>query len=104
MAPRGFYKSTLDCFKKTLKWEGVKGFYSGIWSPLAGQMFFRATSFATFHNTALLLQRMSGNIPSGFGSLNELETVAYVDNVRTANTLLVAGAVTGFAISFVEVR
>lgn len=35
----------LDCFRKTMQWEGVRGLYKGVSSPLAGQMFFRATLF-----------------------------------------------------------
>ncbi len=35
-APNGFYTGTMDCIKKTMKWEGAKGFYTGIQSPLAG--------------------------------------------------------------------
>lgn len=36
-APEGFYGGTVDCIRKTLKWEGVQGFYTGIQSPLAGE-------------------------------------------------------------------
>jgi len=43
------YKSTVDCVKKTYKGEGFSGFYAGVGSPLMGQMFFRAGSFAAFH-------------------------------------------------------
>jgi len=46
-APNGYYKGTIDCVRKTIANEGFKGFYSGIYSPLAGQMFFRAVSFST---------------------------------------------------------
>ena len=38
----------MDCVKKTLQWEGVPGLYKGVTSPLAGQMFFRATLFSAF--------------------------------------------------------
>lgn len=36
-APNGFYSCTIDCVKKTVQWEGVSGFYAGIWSPLYGK-------------------------------------------------------------------
>ena len=30
------YKNMTDCIKKTIKWEGVGGFYKGFISPLWG--------------------------------------------------------------------
>lgn len=42
------YGGAIDCFKKTLKWEGIPGLYKGVASPLVGQMFFRATLFSAF--------------------------------------------------------
>ena len=30
------YKNMTDCVKKTIKWEGVSGFYKGFISPLWG--------------------------------------------------------------------
>merc|ERR1719364_502643 len=35
------YSGVVDCFMKTLRWEGVGGLYKGVTSPLVGQMFFR---------------------------------------------------------------
>jgi solute carrier family 25 carnitine/acylcarnitine transporter 20/29 len=42
------YNGLVDCFKKTIKWEGVSGLYKGVSSPLIGQMFFRANMFFAF--------------------------------------------------------
>ena len=42
------YNGFVDCFKKTLKWEGISGFYKGMLSPLVGQIFFRAIMFLTY--------------------------------------------------------
>lgn len=42
------YQGLVDCFKKTYQWEGIGGFYKGVASPLAGQIFFRATKFFSF--------------------------------------------------------
>jgi|LauGreSBDMM110SN_4_FD.fasta_scaffold60559_1 solute carrier family 25 carnitine/acylcarnitine transporter 20/29 len=81
-APEGYYKSTIDCVKKTYKHEGIRGFYSGIGSPLLGQMLFRAISFASFFHSTKLLQG---------------------EKSRPSNSdLLTAGAITGFIISFIE--
>ena len=44
-SPSGFYQGTMDCVRKTVRKEGFAGFYSGVMSPLVGQMFFRAFSF-----------------------------------------------------------
>lgn len=35
-APNKFYSGTIDCVRKTYQWEGLRGFYAGICSPLAG--------------------------------------------------------------------
>eukprot|EP01039_Chlorochromonas_danica_P009159 gene9157-10110_t len=81
-APTGFYRGTVDCVKKTLRWEGYKGFYAGILSPLAGQMLFRATSFTSFHQSVKI-------------QTDGLEK-------PTATQLFRSGAFTGFVIAFVE--
>ncbi|KAK2151998.1 hypothetical protein LSH36_342g00022 [Paralvinella palmiformis] len=49
------YKGLLDCFLKTLKWEGIGGLYKGIGSPLVGQMFFRAVLFTSYHQITVLI-------------------------------------------------
>lgn len=33
-----FAGGAIDCFRKTLQWEGVPGLYKGVTSPLAGQV------------------------------------------------------------------
>jgi len=78
-APPGFYSSTIDCINKTIKWEGLSGFYKGMFSPLGGQMIFRSISFSSF---------------SFFSSL-ELSA----DSTRR---YFIAGALTGLCISVVE--
>lgn len=42
------YSGVVDCFQKTIKWEGVSGLYKGVSSPLVGQMFFRANLFLAY--------------------------------------------------------
>eukprot|EP01038_Epipyxis_sp_PR26KG_P009501 gene9501-12799_t len=85
-APPGFYSSTFDCVKKTFQWEGLGGFYSGIISPLLGQMFFRAASFTTFHYSVRSLQ-----------SLKTEQT-----GRNSALQLLLSGGMTGIVIAFIE--
>jgi solute carrier family 25 carnitine/acylcarnitine transporter 20/29 len=82
-APPGYYRGTWDVVKKTIKVEGAKGFYSGVMSPLLGQMFFRAVSFMTFFSTVRTLNGGSEKLP-------------------TTASIVGAGAATGFLISFIE--
>ena len=42
------YLGVVDCFKKTIQWEGFQGLYKGVSSPLIGQMFFRANLFLAY--------------------------------------------------------
>jgi solute carrier family 25 carnitine/acylcarnitine transporter 20/29 len=81
-SPRGFYKGTLDCVTKTWRWEGVGGFYAGMWSPMMGQIFFRAISFTTFY-------RALNHVSEGCERPSPAQYMA-------------AGAATGVVISFVE--
>jgi solute carrier family 25 carnitine/acylcarnitine transporter 20/29 len=84
-APSGYYRNTIDCVKKTIQGEGPYGFYRGVYSPLYGQMFFRACSFGTFYPVVSFLNNRAGT-----------NTLAY-------NQLFLAGGFTGFVIAFVEV-
>jgi solute carrier family 25 carnitine/acylcarnitine transporter 20/29 len=84
VAPTGHYTGTLDCVQKTFQKQGIRGFYSGIGSPLIGQMIFRATSFGTFYYSVKILNKNDDY------------------SIPTARNLMIAGAITGFAISFVE--
>ena len=81
-APNGFYSNTIDCVQKTFNQEGFRGFYSGVFSPLYGQMFFRAASFATFRFM--------------------INTLSVDDSPPAASKLMFAGAFTGLCISFIE--
>ena len=83
VAPKGYYKGSLDCVRQTLRAEGLSGFYSGMSSPLMGQMVFRAASFTTFHAT---LQRLRG----------------LSDSSTSVGNLMAAGSITGIVIAFIE--
>lgn len=90
-APKGFYSGTIDCVRKTMKWEGFSGFYSGIYSPLLGQMIFRACSFSIFHFTSRSLINTFDN--------NNNNSIHKETNIAP---YIIAGGITGFAISFIE--
>eukprot|EP01087_Luapelamoeba_hula_P003329 TRINITY_DN13136_c0_g1_i1.p1 TRINITY_DN13136_c0_g1~~TRINITY_DN13136_c0_g1_i1.p1 ORF type:complete len:338 (-),score=37.24 TRINITY_DN13136_c0_g1_i1:46-1059(-) len=42
------YSGAWDCVKKTVQWEGIRGFYKGVASPLVGNMFIRGINYYTF--------------------------------------------------------
>ncbi|KAK8793528.1 hypothetical protein WA158_004887 [Blastocystis sp. Blastoise] len=80
-ADNPIYKGTLDCVRKTQKLEGLKGFYKGCASPLVGQIFYNAVQFLAF------------------GQVKQ----AMIHGPRLSiKESLVAGAVTGVAVTFVE--
>ena len=81
-SPRGFYKGTLDCVRKTFMWEGLGGFYAGMMSPMLGQMVFRAVSFSTYYRT--------------------LDYVSDQSHTPTVTQFMVSGAMTGLAVSLIE--
>ena len=78
------YNGLIDCFKKTVEWEGFfNGLYKGVQSPLIGQMFFRANMFFAFGEAKRFFSDngkktlkyihyyIAGGIGWGFGSLAE---------------------------------
>jgi len=46
--PNHVYEGVLDCFRKTLQWEGPAGLYKGVAAPLCGQLFFRSALFGVY--------------------------------------------------------
>lgn len=79
------YSGLVDCFLKTMKWEGIGGLYKGVGSPIVGQMFFRAVLFTSYYQFSAWL---SG--PARFGQ--RLTHAEYY----------VAGGMTGFVAAFAE--
>lgn len=80
------YSGAIDCAKKTVQWEGLRGLYKGVASPLAGQMLFRSVMFGAFGQTKTWLATQKD------GSLRPLRNADYYK----------AGAVTGTIAAFVE--
>lgn len=76
------YSGMMDCVKVTIKEEGFLGLYKGIQSPLFGLTFFNAVQFLSYGQAKTLFQK--GN--------QELTIPQYV----------LAGALVGFTVSFVE--
>jgi solute carrier family 25 carnitine/acylcarnitine transporter 20/29 len=77
------YNGVVDCFKKTIKWEGVSGLYKGMSSPILGAMFFRANMFFAFGESKRFFSKnntkkittleyyISGSIAWGWGAIVE---------------------------------
>mmetsp|Transcript_15150 Transcript_15150/g.21145 ORF Transcript_15150/g.21145 Transcript_15150/m.21145 type:complete len:299 (+) Transcript_15150:86-982(+) len=76
------YSGMMDCVKVTIKEEGLIGLYKGIQSPLFGLTFFNAVQFLSYGQAKSLVQ--TGN--------QELSIPQYI----------LAGALVGFTVSFVE--
>ncbi|KIY99685.1 hypothetical protein MNEG_8279 [Monoraphidium neglectum] len=80
------YSGVVDCARKTVQWEGLGGLYKGVASPLAGQMLFRASLFATFGSSKRWLATDTD------GGARALTTADFYK----------AGAITGFVAAFTE--
>lgn len=77
------YSGLIDCFQKTIKWEGISGLYKGVASPIVGQMFFRAILFWAYGESKRILSNnntkklenyqyfIAGGIAWTFGALAE---------------------------------
>ena len=89
-APSNYYTSSIDCLKRTVNQEGLKGLYKGIGSPLMGQMFLRGCSFFIFAQASQLFSDIRK-----VGSSDDLISPVF--------ELFLAGGVTGFSIAAIEV-
>jgi solute carrier family 25 carnitine/acylcarnitine transporter 20/29 len=77
------YNGLYDCIQKTIKWEGVRGLYSGVASPIVGQMFFRGNLFFAYglskrhfsedgkKNLRIIDYYVAGGIAWGWGAIAE---------------------------------
>ena len=83
------YSGVMDCFMKTLRWEGFGGLYKGVTSPLVGQMFFRSVLFTAYGQSKDMLLRKRKS-EEGAGA------------VLRASDYFVAGGITGFCAAFAE--
>lgn len=79
----GVYKGTVDCLTRTIKEEGFAGLYKGVQSPLVGLAVMNSVMFLAYGQSKVLIQN-DPNMP------------------LTIPQYLLAGALTGAVISFVE--
>jgi len=106
----------MDCVRLTLKEEGVRGFYKGMQSPLAGEGFFNAAQFLCYGAAKRLLLENSNSAQPGAvfargggGAAGTVPPPGSASNSNfsprgdlTVGEYFVAGALTGFACTFVE--
>ncbi|GMH98742.1 hypothetical protein TrST_g13635 [Triparma strigata] len=90
------YKSTVDCVKQTFRGEGLRGFYAGVASPLVGQMYFRAGSFAAFHYIHSIVESNLNPTTNPSPSHNS------DSNTSKYKRLILSGGITGAFISILE--
>lgn len=89
VAKQNYYTSTMDCVRKTLKLEGWRGFYTGLSSPILGQMLFRGVSFTTYFSSENYISNYYNEINNNNAS-------------SSTKSIMLAGGFTGFVISFIE--
>jgi solute carrier family 25 carnitine/acylcarnitine transporter 20/29 len=77
------YKGTIDCLSKTVREEGFKGLYKGVQSPLVGLAVMNSVMFLAYGQSKSAVQS-DPVVP------------------LTISQYWLAGAITGFTISFVE--
>lgn len=72
------FTGALDCFYKTLKFEGIRGLYKGMLSPITGVPPIYAIVFGAYGSSKRWLQ-------------------TYPDDPLTLDRIFVAGCITGVA-------
>jgi len=90
----GRFRGTFDCMRQTFVNEGLNGFYKGIGSPLVGVTAVNAVCFFAY-NQGLQFYYNYINTQSS-------EEEDKLSKNFTATPYVVAGALTGLALSFVE--
>ncbi|KAI9476528.1 MAG: mitochondrial carrier domain-containing protein [Benjaminiella poitrasii] len=90
------FKGPLDCFKATIKNEGVMGLFRGISSPIIGAMLENAVLFVGYRQIQRQIREFSPPIETSTTTLDEHGQVPL-----TFNQLTLAGALSGSLISIV---
>ena len=93
------YSSTLDCMRRTWRGEGLRGFYKGVQSPLAGEAFFNAVQFLAYGQSKQLLASYRHSSHSPHHDTHSLQPAAME---LTVADYFIAGGLTGAASCLVE--
>jgi solute carrier family 25 carnitine/acylcarnitine transporter 20/29 len=78
------YSGAIDCFRQTLRAEGVRGLYKGLASPMAGQVLYNAALFTVYDEVRAWQAQRAGGAPAGGAAA------------------FAAGALTGLAVTAAE--
>ena len=86
------FKGPLDCFKKSIEAEGIKGLYKGLSSPLIGSMAENAILFVAYNHFQSIIRDVSNEGKPFDPNLNT--------RPLTIPELCLAGALSGATVSF----
>ena len=87
-AIRKLFQGPFDCFRKTVRMEGVKGLYQGLPSPLLGAMMENAVLFLTYNQITDFIRQTSASSSSKEGG-----------DVLGLSQMAMAGALSGAFVS-----
>lgn len=104
--PNHIYSGVVDCFKKTLQWEGPSGLYKGVAAPLMGQLFFRSALFGVYAKYLAFKQAgvapityfdfgVGGSLAWGVGTLIECPLQVASSQLQTQVVRVKAAAAAG---------
>eukprot|EP00465_Bigelowiella_longifila_P001765 CAMPEP_0185253088 /NCGR_PEP_ID=MMETSP1359-20130426/1986_1 /TAXON_ID=552665 /ORGANISM="Bigelowiella longifila, Strain CCMP242" /LENGTH=276 /DNA_ID=CAMNT_0027835413 /DNA_START=124 /DNA_END=955 /DNA_ORIENTATION=- len=93
------YSGALDCAVKTLRYEGWKALYKGIWSPLMAQAVYKAVIFSTYNGINRALDKPFAPISSS-SPKSESGRRSGIGQIMLAGA--VAGGVNSFVVTPVE--
>jgi len=85
------YSGVVDCFRKTIKNEGILGVYKGVGSPMIGQMFYSGTVWMSYYQSVNLLKKRR----------QEQTGSSFVPRLKPKD-LYLCGMVTGAVASFAD--
>lgn len=88
----------MDCMLRTWRGEGVRGFYKGVQSPLAGEAFFNAVQFLAYGQSKQLLAAYRHSHSQEHAG-HSLQSAA---RELTVADYFIAGGLTGAASCLVE--
>ena len=85
------YSSMSECISKTWRYEGIRGFYRGVQSPMTGEAFFNAVQFFAYGQSKKTIQKF--RLKDSPGNKNYSMTV---------KDHFIAGGITGAASCAIE--
>lgn len=74
------YSGSIDCIRRSLSEDGVRGLYRGLSAPLVGSMFENSVLFVTYNHIQSLIRRYSSNSsdPAAPLSMSQLSAAGFL--------------------------